>query len=648
MVLCRAELKTACFNPQSSENLMKNLLARTLALLILATFTSKALRAQVPSLINYQGRVSVGTVNFDGPGSFKFALVNTDGTMTYWSNDGTSVAGSQPTAAVSLTVSKGLYSVLLGDTTLPNMTIVPASVFTNPDVRLRLWFNDGTNGFQLMTPDQRIAAVGYAMIAAAAQMAQTVPDSAITSAKIAAGAVGSTQIAAGAVQGTNIAAGAIGSTQLAAGVVGSAQLAAGSVGFAQLAKPPQAGVYTVDPFATPLVTVTFPTAYTVPPVITLTPGSSSTITNAAVTLVSTTAIGFSAAVSGLYASKTVDSSIASGYLSLQIVNGIPSISYSNINWQLVYVQANDINGTTWGTPVIVDNATGTPIFHSLQVVDGNPAISYEDYANGQLKYVRANDINGTTWGTPVIVDSGSAYTNLGPLSLQVINGNPAISYPSGNGKLKYVRANDINGTTWAAPIIADNVTGYMASSRVINGNPAISYTGSAPGNATALKYVRANDINGTSWGTPVIVNNPIGSDVVSLQIVNGIPSISYSNINGQLMYVRANDINGTTWGTPVIVDSSPLSNTAACLQVVNGIPSISYSNTNGQLKYVRANDINGATWGTAAILDTPIGFIVSGENQTSLQVVNENPAIAYYDANNQVLKIIIISGGTFH
>lgn len=54
---------------------------------------------------------------------------------------------------------------------------------------LRVWFNDGTNGSQMLTPDQQIAAVGYAM------MAGNVPDGAITSAKIAAGAVGGTQLA---------------------------------------------------------------------------------------------------------------------------------------------------------------------------------------------------------------------------------------------------------------------------------------------------------------------------------------------------------------------------------------------------------------------------------------------------------------------
>ena len=180
-------------------------------------FLTAPASAQVPQLISYQGRVAVGAVNFNGTGSFKFALVNTNATTTYWSNDGTSAAGSEPTAAVSLTVTKGLYSVLLGDTSLgANMTVIPASVWTNADVRLRVWFNDGTNGSQLLAPDQRIAAVGYAMIAG------NVSDGAITSAKIAAGAVGSTQISSGAVGSTQLASGAAVANLAASGQSGVA------------------------------------------------------------------------------------------------------------------------------------------------------------------------------------------------------------------------------------------------------------------------------------------------------------------------------------------------------------------------------------------------------------------------------------------
>ena len=224
---------------------MKKLLrACAVAALCSLTFLTTALHAQVPQLLNYQGRVAVGTTNFNGTGQFKFSLVDRGGnpsiqatatatrtgtfitaitvtnpgsgytsapavtlsggggsgatatanlldgtvvsitvgnagsgytstptvaiaappatyTVTFWSNSGNNVNGAEPAVAVPLPVTKGLYSVLLGDTSLPNMTTIPSSVFTNPDVRLRVWFNDGTNGSQLLTPDQRLAPNGY-------------------------------------------------------------------------------------------------------------------------------------------------------------------------------------------------------------------------------------------------------------------------------------------------------------------------------------------------------------------------------------------------------------------------------------------------------------------------------------------------------
>ena len=186
------------------------------AVLCLSAWLTVPAFAQVPQLINYQGRVTAGGVNFDGNGQFRFALVNGAGTATYWSNDGTSTAGSQPAAAVSLGVAKGLYSVLLGDASLANMTAIPNSVFNNSDVRLRVWFNDGANGSQLLTPDQRVAAVGYAMIA------NGVSNGAITSAMLANGAVTSTALAANAVQASNIASGAVAANLATSGQAGVA------------------------------------------------------------------------------------------------------------------------------------------------------------------------------------------------------------------------------------------------------------------------------------------------------------------------------------------------------------------------------------------------------------------------------------------
>jgi hypothetical protein len=110
--------------------------------------------AQVPGLIHYQGRVTVAGTNYTGTGQFRFALVDGSGVTMFWSNG---------VAAVSVPVSKGLYGVMLGDA---GMEPLPASVFANSDVRLRVTFNG-----QALSPDQRLGAVGYALAAAQAESA---------------------------------------------------------------------------------------------------------------------------------------------------------------------------------------------------------------------------------------------------------------------------------------------------------------------------------------------------------------------------------------------------------------------------------------------------------------------------------------------
>ena len=87
---------------------------------------------------------------------------------TYWSNDGTSTAGSEPAAAVSVSVNGGLFTVLLGDPTLANMTAINLSVFTQPNLQLRIWFNDGVNGSSALSPVQNLTPAPYAIVATSA------------------------------------------------------------------------------------------------------------------------------------------------------------------------------------------------------------------------------------------------------------------------------------------------------------------------------------------------------------------------------------------------------------------------------------------------------------------------------------------------
>ncbi|MBN1658801.1 MAG: hypothetical protein JXA93_10385, partial [Anaerolineae bacterium] len=105
-----------------------------------------AVQSGAPTVVSYQGQVAVGGAPYSGAGYFKFAVVDGAGMTTYWSNDGTSSGGIEPGSAVTLTVTSGLFTVLLGDTDLGNMDPLPAAAFDGADRALRVWFSQAAGG----------------------------------------------------------------------------------------------------------------------------------------------------------------------------------------------------------------------------------------------------------------------------------------------------------------------------------------------------------------------------------------------------------------------------------------------------------------------------------------------------------------------
>jgi hypothetical protein len=88
---------------------------------------------------------------------------------TYWSNDGTSVDGGEPAAAVGVAVNDGLFTAELGDTNLPNMAGIDSSLFAaQQNLQLRIWFNDGANGFAALDPAQNLTPAPFAIRAQSA------------------------------------------------------------------------------------------------------------------------------------------------------------------------------------------------------------------------------------------------------------------------------------------------------------------------------------------------------------------------------------------------------------------------------------------------------------------------------------------------
>jgi len=565
------------------QNLMKPKY-RLLALLatIAPLLLSPAQAATPPEIINYQGRVAVDNVNFDGAASFRFALVDGPGTTTLWSNDGTSTTGSEPTTAVSLTVTKGLYALGLGDTALANMTAVPASVFTdNTIVKLRVWFDDGTNGSVLLSPDQTIASVGFAMNAASAQSAESVAAGTITEAMLADDAVTTAKIVPAFQQTASLDPNL---TDLS-GVI-SGTLSA-SVNFDR----PFVGTPVVNIPAGWMLTGTTETAFT------------ATSTTASATINT--------------GNPYYDSVLAE-------VDGRPAMAYRNaFSFSLHYAIATDASATSWSS-VTVDGSGAAGFTPSLAVVNDRPAISYYDLGIGEIKFAIANNAAGTSWGAPVsVATTGIATaTSHGESALAMVNGFPAVCFHDINtNQLKYVIANDNNGATWGTPIVIDG-GGRSPSIAIVEGRPALAYSRSG------LKFIRANNASGTSWGSPIAVGS--GGAGATLRDVNGRPAITHLS-GSNLQFVRANNETGSTWGSPVTVDSGA---SFPSLSVVGGKPAVGYyDETARDVKFALAIDADGATWGTGTVVVSSLGPPASSfdSGYVSMTAANGGAVLSYYD-----------------
>ena len=233
--------------------------------LLLAAAQPSAWAQTIPQMLPYTGTIAVsGTPAFNGNGQFKFAIINghadcqatpPTGCASFWSNNNTSVNGSEPSAGVTIPVTNGVFAVKLGDTSLTNMQAIPSAAFDTATTFLRVWFNDGTTGFQQLSPDRQLVSVPYAF---RADVANSVAGSnvvgtnqlvtgGVTSEKLANAAVTSTQIATGAISGgpggaivdesitaNDIAPNAITSSELASDAVTAGKIAPGSVGSTQI------------------------------------------------------------------------------------------------------------------------------------------------------------------------------------------------------------------------------------------------------------------------------------------------------------------------------------------------------------------------------------------------------------------------------
>jgi hypothetical protein len=346
----------------------------------------------------------------------------------------------------------------------------------------------------------------------------------------------------------------------------------------------------------------------------------------------------------------VSGQLIGAYTRLLEVDGSPAVAYQQVtSADVYYVRSANATGTSWLNPVVVDAGGNVGRDIAIHLVDGRPAIAYYDLTNDDLRYVRATNTTGMgagSWGTPVAIDT---YPRIGKhISQAIVEGHPAmVYYDEDNQDLRYIRALDSAGTAWGTSITVDSIgaCGAFCSLAIVNGRPAISYFHEEDN----VRYVRANDALGTSWGTSVGMDNsqsgPRGQGT-ALAVIGGRPAIAYqNNTNSNIRYVRANDADGTSWpNAGVTIGTSGATDVHLDLEEVGGLPAVAYHRSQTyDLYYERGGNVD---WNGGTAIEVMVAATGSTGWYAQLEVVNGNPAIAFQDVTNTDLTFVRATNAT--
>jgi PKD repeat protein len=219
--------------------------------------------------------------------------------------------------------------------------------------------------------------------------------------------------------------------------------------------------------------------------------------------------------------------------SMAVVGGLPAVATIS-GASVEYVQATTASGSLWGTPVnFGSNAVGNIC---LAEVTGHPAVIYESYPiPANVNYCRASDAEGTTWTTFITFDAGddSGYDcNF----LSVIDGHPAVLYENATrGEIRYRRAFDADGTSWFGQMLklADDGVSNSYKLAVYNGLPIV--VGNRDG---ALFCASGIDPQGHAFNTELIgyVPSALSGDGAYTEAAGRPATMAYDADNHTLEY----------------------------------------------------------------------------------------------------------------
>ena len=270
---------------------------------------------------------------------------------------------------------------------------------------------------------------------------------------------------------------------------------------------------------------------------------------------------------------------------ITLVDGSPMIAYGRVHSlepRQFVVSATDETAADWNAPVQVGGSNRIGTRSSLALINSIPAIAAQTghaQSNNALSYYLAKNAQGTQWNDGVAVQPsvGMSFTSisLGASGSGLIK-RPAIAFSrfqSSEYDLGYTTALDVDGLSWEAPVLIENVFAYQVSLGRIADRPAL-LVGSASQNGN-LHFARADDAAGSSWPEFDQIG---GGGECRLVILDGKPATCYIDGDGLgLWFVTAQDVNGSGWNEPYIVAHSSYYNSYCSLTVVDSQPVLCFT-----------------------------------------------------------------------
>jgi len=285
--------------------------------------------------------------------------------------------------------------------------------------------------------------------------------------------------------------------------------------------------------------------------------------------------------------------ISSGWRCMFICAAIAGTVYPSVCWnqegisdtsELWFAYALDSTGTTWTSPYRVDgmphDGADIGFYASMAVKDGNPAISYFNTDFSNLKLAQCN-FSSHTWSSDYVANGNYLWTSL----VFDADGKPVITFIDDDSDHLMIVGRNGADTGWNPPLPIDAEGSFCntVTAKLVGPNVGVAY---CELNSCDLRYAYY-DVQHEQWERLVVDDLEYPCGYASLAIIDGKPAVSYCDFGtSRLKYVRALDALGSSWGDPEVVDSIGNTGYYSSLAEIDGKPAISYQESaSGSLKF---------------------------------------------------------------